>query len=143
MWERRCVEDLRRTLAALAAMDAEGLRALIRDLIPWLDETVHAQLVNALVDRAARNNASGWIPDGPTSDAVDEIVRFAEAAQSVCYAYPAAVDNYLGQGSNAFLAKDYRAAFRIFHALLIPMGSSDMSTKCLEPMGEFTQTFPA
>lgn len=101
------------------------------------------QLVNALVDRAARNNASGWIPDGPTSDAVDEIVRFAEAAQSVGYAYPAAVDNYLGQGSNAFLAKDYRAAFRIFHALLIPMGSGDMSTKCLEPMGEFTQTFPA
>jgi hypothetical protein len=51
-------------------MDAEGLRALIREIIPWLDESVHARLVNALVDRAARS-ASGWVPDGPTNDAAD------------------------------------------------------------------------
>ena len=42
------------TEAALDAMDAGELRALIRDIIPWLDEAAHARLVNALVDRAAR-----------------------------------------------------------------------------------------
>lgn len=36
------------TDTAPEAMDATELRALIRDMIPWLDEATHAQFVNAL-----------------------------------------------------------------------------------------------
>lgn len=113
------------TEAALEALDAEGLRALVRELIPWLDESTHAQLVNILVDRAARS-PSGWIPDGPSDDAVDDITRFAAAARRTGHADPSEVDDYLRQGSNAFLAKSYGAAFRIFQALLIPLASGSI-----------------
>lgn len=110
---------------ALAAMDAEELRGLIRDIIPWLDEPTHARLLNALIDRAARN-ASAWTPRAPTEQAVNEIVIFAEAATRTGYANPSQVDVYLRQGSNAFLAKDYRVASRIFRALLLPLGGGDI-----------------
>ena len=78
------------TQAALEAMDADELRALIRDLIPWLDEATHARLVNALVDRAARN-PTGWVPEGPTDAVVTDIVAFAEAAKRLGYADPSDV----------------------------------------------------
>ncbi len=113
------------TEAALDAMDAGELRALIRDIIPWLDEATRARLVNALVDRAARN-PSGWVPAGPTHAVVADIVAFAEAATRVGRADPSDVDDYLRQGSNAFLGKNYPAAFRIFRALLLPIGNVDI-----------------
>ncbi len=110
---------------ALDAMDADELRALIRDMIPWFDEATHARFVNALVDRAARN-LSGWVPEGPTDAAVSEIVAFAQAAKRVGHADPSDVDDHLRQGSNAFLSKNYRAAAQIFRALLIPIGDVDI-----------------
>ena len=75
------------TEAALDAMDAQELRDLIRDIIPWLDEKAHARMVDALVDRATRNR-SGWAPAGPTSEVVADIVAFAAAARRVGYAQP-------------------------------------------------------
>ena len=117
--------DSSATAAALAALDAKELRGLIRDLIPWLDESSHARLVNAVIDRAARNE-SDWVPAGPTDQAVADIVSFAQAATRVGHADPSDVDDYLRQGSNAFLRKDYRAASEIFRALLIPIGDVDI-----------------
>ena len=111
--------------AALEAMEADDLRALLRDIVPWLDESTHARLVNALVDRAARG-PSGWVPDGPSDAVVTEIVAFAEAAKRVGSADPSDVDDYLRQGSHAFLRKDYRTAYQIFRALLIPVGNVDI-----------------
>ena len=67
------------TEAALDAMDAQELRDLIHDIIPWLDEKAHARMVDAVVDRAARNR-SGWEPAGPTNQVVADIVAFAAAA---------------------------------------------------------------
>lgn len=113
------------TEAALAALDAGELRGLVREILPWLDESTHVRLVNALVDRAARNR-SGWVPAGPSRGAVDAIVSYAEAAKRVGYAEPSTVDDYLRQGSNAFLGKDYPSALQIFRALLIPIGSADI-----------------
>ena len=110
---------------ALDAMGAGELRELVRDIIPWLDEKSHARLVNALVDRAARNE-SDWTPAGPSDEGVSEIVTFAEAAKQVGYADPSDVDDYLRQGSNAFLGADYRAAFQIFRALLLPISEAEI-----------------
>ena len=110
--------------AALDTLDADELRAVIRHIIPWLDESTHARLVNALIDRAARNR-SDWIPAGPNGALVADIVSFAEAAMRVGYAEPSEVDDYLRAGSNAFLGQDYQAALQIFRALLIPMGNGD------------------
>lgn len=111
--------------AALDAVDVAELRGLIRYIIPWLDEPTYARLANELVDRAARN-PSGWSPEGPTDAEVSEIVAFAEAARRVGYAEPSEVDDYLRQGSSAFLGKDYPTAFRIFRALLPPIGNADI-----------------
>ena len=113
------------TEAALDAMDAQELRELIRDIIPWLDEATHARMVNGLVDRAARNR-SGWLPAGPANQVVADIVEFAAAARRVGYAQPWEIDEYLRLGSNAFLGKDYRAALEIFRALLIPISDGDI-----------------
>jgi len=109
--------------AALDALDADELRALIRELLPWFDDRLRVRFVNAVIDRAARN-PSGWVPAPPGEAIVAEIERFADAAQRTGYADPAEVDAYLRTGSNAFLARDYAAAYRIFHALLIPLADA-------------------
>ena len=106
---------------ALAALEADDLRELVRDLIPWLDEHTRARFVNEAIDRAARSE-SGWTPATPSDERVSEIVAFAEAAERTGYADRSEVDDYLLQGSNSFRGKDYRAAFRIFRALLLPIG---------------------
>ena len=111
------------TDAALDALDADELRALIRELLPWFDDRLHARFVNAVIDHAARN-PSGWVPAAPGEAIVAEIERFADAAQRIGYADPAEVDAWLRVGSNAFLARDYAAAYRIFHALLIPLADA-------------------
>ena len=66
---------------ALDAMDAEQLRALIRALIPWLDDATQARLMNEVVDRAARAS-SDWAPATPSDQRVDEIEAFVAAAAS-------------------------------------------------------------
>ncbi len=65
--------------AALAAMDADELREVARDILLELDDRAHGRVVNRLIERAARN-ISGWTPTSPSGDAVSEIVAFAEAA---------------------------------------------------------------
>jgi len=122
------------TDAALDALDAGELRTLIRDMIPWLDDATHARLVNVLVDRAARN--SGWVPEGPGDAAVREIEAFAAAAKRVGCADPSEVDAYLREGSNAFLGMNYRGAFEIFRALLIPVGYGDIDLGQREMLDE-------
>ncbi len=110
---------------ALDAMDAEALRELVRGLLPWLDDKTHARVTNELIDRAARGETE-WIPSGPTDEGVAEVLDFAEAAQRIGYADPAEVDDYLRQGMNAFLTQDYRAAYQIFRALLIPISEGEI-----------------
>jgi hypothetical protein len=129
------VPDRSVTEAALEAMDVMELRALIRDMLPWLDEETHARFVNALVDRAARN-PSDWVPEGPTDAAVNEILAFVRAAQRVGYAAPSDIDDYLGQGSNAFLGRNYQAAVQIFRALLIPIDNVDIDLRQHEMLDE-------
>jgi hypothetical protein len=110
---------------ALAAMSAVELRELVRDMLLELDERAHARILNFLIDRAARND-SGWTPAGPSEESVSSIVAFAEAAKRVGYADPSEVDDYLLQGTNAFLGKDYLVAFKIFRALLLPICDGDI-----------------
>ena len=110
---------------ALAAMDADELRDLVRDMLLELEERPHERVVNDLIDRAARNEA-GWIPDVPSDETVAEIISFAKAAVRTGQADPHDVDDYLRQGSNAFLGKDYQSTIEIFRALLPPIGSADI-----------------
>lgn len=111
--------------SALAALDADGLRAVVREILPWLDESVRARLVNALIDRAARGG-SGWVPSSPSARFVSEVQTFAEAAIRTGQADPEDVDQYLRQGVHAFLAKDYDGACAIFRALLLPVGNGEI-----------------
>ena len=118
--ERDAVVD-----AALDAMDAAHLRELIAALIPWLDDATQARLMNEVVGRAARAS-SGWAPTTPTEGRVGEIEAFAAAALRIHQVDPSDVDACLREGTHAFLARDYTAAFRIFRALLIPIGGGDI-----------------
>lgn len=128
--------------AALDAMNADELRSLIRDMLPWFDEALQARFANALVDQAARNG-SGWVPQGPTDAVVNEVEAFAEAAKRIGYAEPSEVDAYLRDGFNAFLGKNYHAAFRIFRALLIPVGNVDIDLGQHEMLDEVLGVDPA
>jgi hypothetical protein len=80
--------------AALAALNAEDLRDLIRDLILQLDNKTLPQFTNAIIERAAKGN-SGWQPSGPTDEDVSEVLAFAKAAKRVGYADPSEVDDYI------------------------------------------------
>lgn len=106
-------------------MDAGALRELVRGVLPWLDDKLHARVTGEIIDRAARNK-SAWVLDAPSDERVAEVLQFAEAAQRVGYADPSEVDDYLRQGMNAFLAKDYRAAFQIFGALIVPLSEGEI-----------------
>jgi hypothetical protein len=111
--------------AALAAMDADQLRELVRAFIPWLDDATQARLMNEVVERAARESGS-WAPKVPTEQRVEEIKTFAAAMRLNHQADPSEVDDYLRDGTHAFLAREYAVAFRIFRALLIPLGEGDI-----------------
>jgi len=88
-------------------MDAEQLRALIRALIPWLDDATQARLMNEVVNRAARAS-SGWSLSTPSERRVEEIEAFVAAARRVHQADPNDVDDYLREGTHAFLARVLR-----------------------------------
>lgn len=144
MGRYRCnpTSDASSTEAALDAMDADGLRALVREMMPWLDDVLYARFVNALVERAARTVPS-WAPKGPDSARVGEIQEFAEAAKRIGYAEPSEVDAYLREGADAFLAKNYAAALEIFRALLIPAGHGEFDLGQDEMIDEVLGIDPA
>jgi len=79
---------------ALAAMSADELRGLVRDMLLELEEQPYERVVNGLIERAVRND-TGWTPGGPSDESVAEIVAFAEAASRTGEADPSDVDDYL------------------------------------------------
>ncbi len=109
----------------LAAMSADALRELVREMLLELDARAHGRVVNSLINRAARGG-SGWVPAALSGEDVSEILAFADAAERVGHADPSEVDECLRRGSGAFLRKDYAAAFRIFGALLRPIGEGEI-----------------
>ena len=111
--------------AALCGMNAEELRGLIRDLLLEFDDRVHGRIRDLVIERAARSD-SGWAPDRPTPDSISSVLDFAKAVKRVGYADPSEVDEYLRQGINAFLGRDYVSALEVFSALLLPLGEGDI-----------------
>ncbi len=111
--------------AALAATGAEDLREIVRELMLELGDRAHRRVAGRLIDRAARKDM-GWTPARPSSALVAEVLAFAEAAQRVGHADADDVDDYLQQGSNAFLGKDYATALEVFRALLIPISEAEI-----------------
>jgi hypothetical protein len=106
--------------SALDAMTAEELRSFVRDALERLDDEPRSALVDSLIARAA-TGSSGWRPSGPSRRIVDEVKCFAEAARRVGYAEPQEVDDYLRQGTRAFLAGEHATARGILEALLPPI----------------------
>jgi hypothetical protein len=127
---------------ALDSLKEDELRQIIRDLIPWLDHKNHSRLANDLIERATRNKTN-WAPTGPSDEMVAEIVAFSKAAKRVSYADPSIVDEYLRQGSNAFLAKDYPKAYQIFRTLLFPIANADIDLGQHEMINEVLGVEPS
>ncbi len=110
---------------ALDALNADELRALVCDILPWLDEKTRAKAMSVLIDHAARGEA-GWIPSGPGAELVAEVLDFVDAARREGCAEPSDVDEYLRQGMNAFFTRDYRTTLQIFRVLVVPISDCEI-----------------
>jgi len=127
--------------AALAALGADELRELLRNVLLELDERSRGRVVNALINRAARSGSS-WTPAAVSDTAASEALAFAGAAQRAGHANPEDVDERLRRGSAAFLRKDYAAAHRILGALLPPIGDGEIDLGQDEMMDEVLAADP-
>jgi hypothetical protein len=121
--------------AALAAMSADELRGVVRELLLELDERARSRVVNSLIHRAARSG-SGWAPAALSDEQVADVLVFAKAAERIGRADPSEVDDYLSRGSGAFLRKDYAAAHGILGALLRPIGDGEIDLEQHELVDE-------
>jgi hypothetical protein len=102
--------DLSNIEGALAALNAEDLRDLIRTVIPRLDDKEFSWFANAIIEQASRGR-TGWQPSGPTDEGVAEVLAFAEAAKRTGYADPSEVDDYLREG---IIGRKKQKAFKRF-----------------------------
>lgn len=121
--------------AALAALSADDLREVVREMLLELDDKAHSGVINSLIQRAARGG-SGWAPAALSDDDVAGALAFAKAAERVGQADPSDVDEHLRRASSAFLRKDYSAAHRIFGALLRPIGDGEIDLGLHEMVDE-------
>ncbi len=112
--------------AALASLDAEALRALLRDLVFKADEDMRGRIMDSVVDHAAHGSA-GWIPVGPPAETISSITSFAREAARMAYAEPWQIDECLREGVKAFLSRHYRAASEVFGCLLVPIGDGEIN----------------
>jgi len=110
---------------ALDAMTADELREFVRDALEQLDDELRGKLVDSLIAHAAKGNA-GWKPSSPAERIVDEVTDFASAARRVGYAEPHEVDDYLRQGTKAFLAGAHATARAVFEVLLPPIADGEI-----------------
>lgn len=122
----RSLPDGALVAAALDAMDADSLRELIREMLPWLDDHAHSRLTGEIIDRAARTMNSDWAPEAPSDKVAFEIAEFAKEALHAGYADPSEVDAYLRQGMHAFLAKNYETAVWVYQGLVIPISEAEI-----------------
>ena len=109
---------------AIAALDADGLRTVVREILPWLE--IRSRTSRQRAHRPRRARRVGLEPPSPSAMLVSEVQTFAEAAIRTGQADPNDVDHYLRQGVHAFLAKDYAGASAIFRALLLPVGDGEI-----------------
>ncbi len=110
---------------ALASMAAEELRELARDMFSELGPKAHYRVVNTLMKKAART-AKGSCSSFLSGEKMAEIEMFAERAIQRGDAYPEDIDEYLQEGSTAFLRRDYRGAAHIFKNILLPIAEGDI-----------------
>lgn len=110
---------------ALEAMTAPELRAFVRGVLDGLNDDRRAEIIDAVVVRAAKGH-SGWKPNRPSQRIVDDARSFADAARHVGYADPEDVSEHLRLGTKAFLAGDHASARAVFEALLPPIAVADI-----------------
>lgn len=111
--------------AALLGLSNEALREVVHEVLLELDDRTRARVAGAIIARAARAGA-GFTPAALSEDQVFEVLAFVRVAVRAGEARPSQVDEYLGRGSSAFLRRDYRAAHRIFGALLPPISRGEI-----------------
>lgn len=77
-------------------MNAEELRAFVREVLERLDDEPRTALEDSLIARAAKGR-SGWKPAKPPSRLVTDVKGYAEAARRVGHAEAERVDAVLRQ----------------------------------------------
>src|SRR5258706_10272697 len=115
--------DLDRALEAMSALE---LRSFVRTVLDGLDDDQRTAITESLVARATQGHA-GWKRSRRSARVVDEVCVFAGAARRMAYADPDEVNDYLRQGTRAFLAGDHASARAVFEALLLPVARGDIS----------------
>lgn len=95
-------EPARDVAVALAALSADALREVVREMLLQLDDKARNSAIHALIERAARGG-SGWAPAALRDDEVTDALAFARAAVRAGRAEPSDVDEHLRRASGAFL----------------------------------------
>ncbi len=108
---------------ALETLDAKQLRALVRALMPKLDDKTSAWLNKKLIDSALKNDPN-WMPC-PSARRVDQIEAICAAAKQNKKDYIEDIDVYFQEAVYAYQAENYQAASRIFTALPVPFIPSE------------------
>ena len=109
--------------AALEAMDAEELRAFLREFSRRLEPKGQARIQEALLQHASK--ASGWKPLPPPSHTAARVNQFVAAARELGVATPEQVDELLREGNQAFRAGDMPVARAIFEPLLRALSDAE------------------
>lgn len=124
---RRAISESSRNelQAAIAALGADELREVVREIMVELDDQARSRAMNAILRRGARSG-SGSVPAVLDDADVAEAIAFAEAVRRVGHGDPVDVDERLRRGVAAFVRRDYAAARRIFGALLPPLADGDI-----------------
>lgn len=120
---------------ALGAMTAEELREFLLGALERRDTEWKRTLADAVLECAARGR-SRWIPRKPAGRVVEKAKEFAEAARRIGYADPVEVDEFLRQGSRAFLAGEFATAREVFETLLPPVADADINLDQYELVDE-------
>src|SRR5258705_5509546 len=115
--------DLDRTLETMSALE---LRSFVRTVLDGVGDDQRTAITESLVARVTLGHA-GWKRSRPSARVVDEVCVFAGAARRMAYADPDDVNDYLRQGTRAFLAGDHASARAVFEALLLPVARGDIS----------------
>ena len=110
---------------ALDAMTAGELRSFLREALERLDREPRGELLDSLITRASKGSAC-WKPSSPARGVVGEVTRFIEAARRIGYADPHEIDDYLRQGTKAFLAGEHATAHAMFEALFSAIAYGDI-----------------
>lgn len=110
---------------AAASLDAEELRAVLRDALGGPDLGWNGPLIDGLLQQASRSR-SGWRPQAPGGSFRKDLERFLQKGRNGADVDPEEAAAFLRKARQAFFAGQYDLAREAFEPLLDSIGSAEL-----------------